>query len=401
MIRFLPDTFWDFLLRPWYMLLPRNGVYVEITAPDVRVLAVCALLPFVLYALKRRVIVDELRRLMAAVVVFLLALLIWIATTGNGRYFMPFLVIVGPLLVAMVWRLPLSRAMRSFILLLLLVVQAGFVSVNSPWNPSNTFELSAWSNSAPFSLDADLLPKDEDVTYVTVMEQSYSIIAPMLSDRGRWINLRYFEGRDFFGSSHLFGDARRRLSEAKDLRLLVRSFPRSAEVESGLPNGDTLAFLGSYVRPYGMILKPGSVCQVVHSDTLAYTELAVFSGSVGLDVEGMRRHSGFWVCPLSFVGDNLAEEANRLRSSAGGRSIEKMERICPTYFPAGQMTFRHEGGELVRYYPSSDVRLIYSEANRKLFAKFTFALNPVLLGDAEDIAADSFSYDCRRFVRWE
>ena len=45
----------------------------------------------------------------------------------------------------------------------LLVVQAGFVSVNSPWNPSNTFELSAWSNSAPFSLDADLLPKDEDI----------------------------------------------------------------------------------------------------------------------------------------------------------------------------------------------------------------------------------------------
>lgn len=401
MIRFLPDTLLDLILRPWYMILPRSGVYVEFTAPDFRVLAFCLIVPFALYGLRRRWHIRSNRSLVASAVVFLLAFVVWCVTSGNGRYFMPFMAIVGPLLVALVSRLPMSRAMKVFALLLIIAVQVGLVSVNPPWNPANTLELSTWSDTPPFVVSGGALDNNQDVTYVTVTEQSYSVIAPMFGDKANWINLRYFEGYDFFGSSSLLADARRRLSEAKVLRLLVRSFPRSSEPDSGLPNEETLAFFESYLRPYGLALLPKSSCKLLPSNTVADAELASFSPKDDHVAQEIRRYAGFWVCPLVFSGRSSEDEANQLRASLGGRLIEKMEKICPKYFPAGQVMFRREGDDLVRSYPSSDVRLIYSEHDKRLFAKFTFALNPVLLGDAEVVGAESFSYDCRRFVRWE
>ena len=54
MIRFLPDTWRDAILRPIAMAAPDAGVYVEIMAPDIR-FSVIAILILIWIALAWRV----------------------------------------------------------------------------------------------------------------------------------------------------------------------------------------------------------------------------------------------------------------------------------------------------------------------------------------------------------
>ena len=106
MIRFLPDSWRDAVLRPFAMAAPDGGVYVEIMAPDFRFAFILLLIP----VLTLLVFLRPWRNPPFKPVVILLtttamAFVPWMLTTGNGRYFIPFLLVAGPLCLGLVYLL--------------------------------------------------------------------------------------------------------------------------------------------------------------------------------------------------------------------------------------------------------------------------------------------------------
>src|SRR5688572_17858799 len=107
MIRFMPDTWRDAILRPIAMAAPDSGVYIEIMAPDLR-FAMIGLLLLIWTMVIWRVKWRPTPTLMLLVFV-VTAFVPWLATTGNGRYFIPILLAAGPLCIALIYHLPYTK----------------------------------------------------------------------------------------------------------------------------------------------------------------------------------------------------------------------------------------------------------------------------------------------------
>src|SRR4051794_31172481 len=113
MIRFIPDTWLEALLRFFVMAAPDGNVYVEIAAPDLRFAAIILLAVAVALSWRR---VGANKRPALALLAFVLASTVpWLLTSGNGRYWMPVLLSVGPLAVGLVFLLPVTKAFKLFI----------------------------------------------------------------------------------------------------------------------------------------------------------------------------------------------------------------------------------------------------------------------------------------------
>jgi hypothetical protein len=117
MIRFLADTWRDAILRPVAMAAPNSSVYIEIAAPDFRFAIALVLAVLVLISnRKTRHQPDRAgyRQLALFTLVFL-SFIPWMHTTGNGRYFMPYLILIGPLCIALINLMQNTVGMKIFL----------------------------------------------------------------------------------------------------------------------------------------------------------------------------------------------------------------------------------------------------------------------------------------------
>ncbi|HTH78161.1 MAG TPA: hypothetical protein VL593_04220, partial [Ramlibacter sp.] len=137
MNRFLPDTWLDLLMRPFDMAAPEANVYVETVAPDVR-LAIVLLLALALGALwlwRRRA--SSTTPVNAPVVWLTVLLLVsmvpWFITTGNGRYFVAWLVLLGPLCVGLLRALPFTAGRKLALAAAVIGMQLFVLSQNTPF----------------------------------------------------------------------------------------------------------------------------------------------------------------------------------------------------------------------------------------------------------------------------
>ncbi len=103
MIRFLADTWRDAILRPVAMAAPNSSVYIEIAAPDFRFAIALVLAVLILISTRKTKLRPKgwLPPLALFALVFL-SFIPWMQTTGNGRYFMPYLILIGPLCIALI-----------------------------------------------------------------------------------------------------------------------------------------------------------------------------------------------------------------------------------------------------------------------------------------------------------
>src|SRR5262245_56703096 len=111
MNRFLPDTWWEALLRPLAMAAPDGNTYVEIMAPDARFLFAILLAALLIFL--RRKGAGATRGTWVLLLLVAVSFVPWLATTGNGRYFVPMLLLVGPLTLGLIYAQPWSRTARA------------------------------------------------------------------------------------------------------------------------------------------------------------------------------------------------------------------------------------------------------------------------------------------------
>jgi hypothetical protein len=373
-IRFSPDSWLDVVMRPLDMVSPEANLYVEIAAPDVR-LAAALLLAIAGLVFWRRASASR-RPAFLLLAVLLLAMVPWLATTGNGRYFIAFLIVLGPLCVGLAGMLPWSRSMKFAAVLFVGVIQLVLLQQSPPWG---TWALSSWRDAPYFQIDA---PQAAGRSYVTVSPISYSLIAPQFPADARWLSL----------SAPVMGPLEKQriarwFTEAGSLHLLVPVVP--SEIVAGQqPSAALLEGVRRLLAPRGLFVADGARCDFLPSRGL----LTVALRGRRPDEKTIPSNYGFWVCPLRY------DPASAASPPADGNAeidavFEAVEKLCPRFFTPGHPTIRIEGGYTRRY--PSDTR-VYILDDGEVRYKFWRSLNATTIGRAEDLRAGRGTLDCSK-----
>lgn len=387
-MRFQPDDWGDALWRPFRMAAADGGVYVEIMASEFRFLFALALLALLagMTLLRRRHGFAEMPsgpRAARAVLVLLAAVAVafvpWLATTGNGRYFLPVLLLVGPVCVGLAALLPATRAMRLALALGMVVLQGFAVQQAAPWR---AWSLAAWKEAPYFHVDIPADLRAQPATYVTMSAISYSLLAPLFHPDSRWISVHNAPAPrsgtvDSARAQALLGRA-----EAGRLVLLVPAVAGMLTAER-LPNDRVAKGIDQQLRPHRLQLATPPSCRFLPSRGLARIGL-------GEKTAQERAQSGFWLCQLvrSPASDDLP--AGHRHATVFGA----LEALCPRFFPAGG-----DGEDVplsngaVRTYHRGDVKA-YVYDSGEVFYKYYRSMNPVLVGKSDDLLAGRLQLDC-------
>ncbi len=391
MIRFLPDTWLDAVLRPLAMAFPDGGVYVEILAPDFRFVFVLVL------ALAWIMLARGAQRRAPAVLVLLaltaLAFVPWLATTGNGRYFIPILLISGPLCIGLLHLVPGTRSMRAAFAILMVACQAFLIAEIPPWRYWGHV---VWGDSAPFPVDVPKQVAAQPATYVTLSSISYSLIAPRFHPASRWVNIATQPGLQDTSPDGLRTQAL--IAAPGPLKVIFPTVP-------GGHSGDRIdpalgKAIDDLLARQGLSIENEEECHLMLSAGLA----GLASSKLSDEAAGHPGRHGFWLCPLARRASDRVERAAPVPARSE-QVFEKMERTCPRYFRAGEAVSLPIPSGAVRGYPSSDFKLYVLESGQ-VWYKYYRALNPVLVGSMSDILAPGFTMDCnavqgRSGLPWE
>jgi hypothetical protein len=390
MNRFEPDTWLAALLRPVAMAAPDSHVYVEMMAPDFRWVFMVLLLAL-LVIMRWRAREGSAGAVTAAdadarpatvfvlVAVLAVAFVPWLMTSGNGRYFLAGLILVGPVCVALARRLPVTRALRLTLAAGMVALQAFAVQQSAPWQ---AWRLAEWKERTYFQVDLPPEAKTEPATYVTMSVISYSLLVPQFHPQSRWMNVANapLPGTNTFNSQRTAAF----LAQAQGrLRLLVPVVPGMLTATL-LPNPEVSEVIDSQLAPFGLGFAQPQACRFLHSRSLA---------TMGLreKTDKQRAQSGFWLCELRRVAPSA-------RLSAYGRRYETvfaaLEKQCPRFLPStgDGPSLALPSGE-VRSYLQAEMKVYVYDDGQVLY-KYYRDVNPVFVGKADDILAGRARMDC-------
>ena len=390
-IRFLPDTWRDAIWRPISMAAPDAGVYVEIMAPDIRFTAIIALaLVWIILAFRTK---WRFSAVIVLSVFVLTAFVVWLATTGNGRYFIPILLAAGPLCIGLIYHLPTSRSFRAIIAICIVGAQAFVVHENNPWH---WWGYAAWNEAPFFEVALDEKALSESSTYVTVLSNSYSLLAPRFPQDSHWVNI---SGVLDAGKSTEGRRIQALLAASKSLMLLTLAKPDSTTVD-GRPSAELKSAISGVLANQQLALREPDGCRLLPSKGLTNRDP---KNSVLVDPSILAQY-GFWICPLRYPATLPAKVRfeNNLKVDNVFAAIEK---TCPRFFRPGEAPSARVGDGFIRHYPSADMKLYVLDDGSVIY-KYWRAMNPVLIGTIGDVLADGFTMDCntirgRSGLPWE
>jgi len=379
MIRFKPDTWVDAVMRPFAMAAPDANVYVEIPAPDVRFAVLVLLAAAALLAWRR--LGSNWKPVLALLVLTTLSMWPWLETSGNGRYYIPMLLAVGPLCVGLIYLLPLTRSFRLFLAFLVLALQVFVVAQNPPWG---AWAWMAWRDAPYFQVEAPPNVGAKPVTYVTISSISYSLIAPQFPASSRWINL------SSGGATPKDAAWTRQFLAGADSLTLVAPAIHQQMTAARQPTEEVKKALGALLVGQMLALESGKRCDFLPSKGLA--GIAIRNG--GLDDESQMEKFGFWLCPLRYSVDQpvAAKSVSSIRTES---AFERVEQLCPRFFRPGEGTTQRISGGAVRHYGGSDTKVYVLDDDNVLY-KFWRALNPVLIGTVDDVMSGKAAVDCNK-----
>lgn len=388
MIRFEPDTLLDALVRPIGMAVPAGGIYAEILAPDLRFVFVLALM-LAWLAWRVRLRAPAVTRTLALLACVALSFVPWLITSGNGRYFMPMLLIVGPLCVAMLHHLPVRQGARLGAAAFMLVAQVALLHEVQPWH---SWGLAPWRNGPAFGIDVPKDLRDTPATYISLSGISYSLIAPSFHPDSRWMNLSSQMGRP--EESDDLRRARKLLDASPVIYGIVPAADRNATLRQ-MPDEQADAIeLG--IAEFGLLIRRPS-CRLI--------------ASVGLSSMGTRPDQevsekdprGFWICRLDRVTGKSAPAKPQIPPEIDA-AMDAVEKQCPRLFPPGNAATTLLPVGYRRFYSESDMRLYVMDDGRVMF-KYIRALNMVEVGTKSSVLAPGFHMDCnikgRAGLPWE
>lgn len=386
MIRFQPDSLLQAFTRFFDMAAPDANVYVEIPAPDIRfaaivILAIAALAVLVL----RRRLGAGLQATGALLLVVLGSAAIWLYTTGNGRYFMPLLICAGPLAVALICLLPLTRGFKAVLALLLVAGQAFVISQQPPWD---SWSLLHWDKAPYFALN--LGPEEKEgppTTYATMSFLTYSLIAPQFPANARWINLpaNALTDRDEERTKSFLIQA----FAKGPVKVLAPSLPWAAQPD-GQPTPEILKAFNQLVMHRDLQIH-GPCRHIVSPGLIRMSDRERLQG----DGPAPSLPLGFWSCPAVYHALTADERRQVRPPEAVERAFQKLGELCPRFFPAGEQNAVRLPDGWTRRYGVSETR-VYVLDSGEVWYKFWRSLNPVLVGRLDAVLSGKVELDCSK-----
>lgn len=377
MLRFQPDNWLEGMLRPFLLGDPVAGLYFETPAPDWRFAAFAIFTAVVLASRAGRAQLNPGQ--VTTAVGLLLLFYVWTFLTGNGRYFIWGLMLVGPLLVLANRLLPGTSALRLTLLLLVVLVQ-GFVLHTS-------YTRNAWGlvdfEHNPVHLDDSPL-REEPAVFLTISGLSYSILVPRFHPRSRWANIA---GQNPILSDRPEHERLVALLSSPLAKYLVLPLDNQQMDASGHPAGGMASLATDTLGPHRLELAP-QPCTFLRSRLSRVTKDEPATGPLP--------EPGFWFCPLQAGSGAMPGVPGHAGALARlGDVFGIVEQRCPRFFPRGDGHVIFSDDMIGRFYTSTDVRL-YAQHEHWVMFRYFRALNPSVLGTVGQVRRGEFSIPCGR-----
>jgi hypothetical protein len=260
--RFIPATMIEALWRPFRMIAPLRLVDDEVAAADSRYALLLILM--IAYAISRpigragRAAVDataplRTRARTALVCGFLVDWMLWLAASGNGRYFIPMACIAAILVIALAYRVLVRwPRLRTYAFAGIFCFQAMLLTMGAtlgggvPWSGGRWFDVSVPAAMA-----------GTPALYFLYGDPTNSFIAPFLPEDAGFVNL---------GGSYVLGPGAHgaRIDSllhryAPHWRLILRD-PRQGR--SGKPEFATFAYANAALEAFGLRADPDECARI-------------------------------------------------------------------------------------------------------------------------------------------
>ncbi len=392
-LRFLPESLGDALTRIFEIALPVRQVYIESAAPDLRVAVVVLLLAVVGIALPffSRAAVSGLanaptaeplrrQRLVLLSVFWVAALGVWLATSGNGRYFLAALLLAGPLLAALLF-VVLGRSRRAFVYgslaVLGLQTYQTLEASDLRWAPGNP--AGPW-----LEIEVPAHLRERPYTYVSMSSQSNSFLAafvhPQSSFAAVWGQYSIAPGVPSYDR------VERLLSDREREAVIV--IPIDVRRRDNLPHRpSSLEGVQRALRAFRMRVDEDRCGFIKSSDPFA----SLYWVGDRSEIQPHQEYDGYiFYCHLVRDEGLVPEEP----PAAVLAALNTVEQSCPRIFaPAVQATVA-VGSRWMRTYANSDTTL-YTAGGRVYHIGWRMG-EPIFAGTVEDLAAGKVALDCNQ-----
>jgi hypothetical protein len=376
--RFAPQGLGEALAFPFTLASAQAMTYGEINAPDLRfATAAAAAVAFGLAALipvLRRPIWDraiaagssaDAVRLFAF---FLISLAVWVGTSGNARYGLLVLLLVGPCCAYV-----LERVLPRYGYLTLGTLLAVQIAVCTSISPSRWFVAERWSKSW-FGFAAPERARKEPALYLTVEPQAMTAAIPFLHPASSFANLH---GQDAAtaGWKRL---ALFRERNAGPVRVLGRGLRLQPD---GKPRADVVETFDWTLLRFGYRVDT-SDCFSIDWQPDDSDALSRWSNQFTVHSESRRRIMSLVSCALAAAKRDPAEIEEERRIS---ELFSRIEDACPRLFHGLTAVTERIGPQWARNYPALDARM-ETKSGRVILGHW-FKLRYYDLGTVEDWAS--------------
>lgn len=398
--RFKPHSISELLAYPFRMAQFQSWIYIERLAPDIRpALAVLAGLALLLKHVYSRIRASTSTKPVAAdadldkvnssrlVYIFVgISTLLWLWTTGNGRYGLPVLMLLGPVIVVIGIRLVSNVKILAYMTAGVLLVQV--IQIVFAWSPR-------W-DSAPWTtawFDADVPPvlSQRPWAYLSLgSAHSNAIAAPFLHKGSAFASI---SGNTYTFSPEGPGSMRFKQFIAQhqgNLRMLVRAHTVRKSI-----NEAEFSLFDQPLLPWKLRIDRGDCAFITinlesekqHSNSAQL--LTSNPGAQPIDVHLIS------CALLPGPGEDVATLAERKRLTV---VFDKLERSCPMLFsPAGWYLSKNQSGWNRRYLQSDVV--VYARKGRLSASRYDFGPYDIDLGSIEQWERGETPFDCKRLPR--
>ena len=380
----------DVLTLPFRMAYFHSWIYVENNAPDIRpallVVFGVALAAKTLIAKARENGSVTIRKNPARNMVFAFfacSTALWLWTTGNGRYALPILMLVGPLLTLTIYKTTANVKHTSILVSAVLVLQ--LLHAGSAGNPrwTSTEWTPLWFKSTmPSRL------KDNPHAYLSLgTSRSNSVVAPFLHPKSTFVSLT--------GGTYAFrpdGPGSERIHEViklhkNHLRMLVTIPPGRRPSENGAFN-----ILDMSLAPWAL--------KIIRSDC-EFLDVALAPDNDLPETLSKRLQDKSSNIPLLSCALETSEgedEETLLERRRLTLVFDRMEKNCPLLFsPRGwHLTKQVTGWQ--RTYLQSDI-VVYARKGRLSLSKYNFGPFDVDMGSIEEWENNRSKFVCERLLR--
>lgn len=376
MIRFVPDHWFDGLMRPFLLLDPVAWLHTEIIAPDSRFAALILLIAFCFLSKKRRALFLRSQIHIILLFGFLGSFYFWVFISGNSRYFFWGMTVVGPILVVTLTLLVSTWAIRNTIILGTIGIQYWLVFL--------TFQPNVWGMRPWNNLHSQNI---ENLSYFHNPSIIFTIGAPSFSFLAKYINL----------DSHWFNAGVYKLSDNQIEFNKVRNL-----LKSNLPK-----YAIYPIEPYPIFRIIGPPTAVIEKieENISYLNLRVIKdqclfiqGEIPVALNRLIKENSadsFIICLLEEGINSTSDRSKILFSENHDDVFWAIENKCSKFFPKNSSQTHINIVNQSRYYAHSDTKISIYRDGSVQYQHFR-SVNPKFIGTVEEIRNNQVKFECRK-----